>query len=208
MRPVAAGSENAITDRQRRKAERAASRATRLKGRNEKQRERLLAELRAESLPSITRADVLRHPYLGRRFAGKLVVDLAADGQAAVAAHRTLIGASHSSPTVAGARTRGASAAVPTAQSFETANFWDMVIMDIRMPLMQGPAAVRALRTQGFTGVVVGHTGNAVDSDLRHMVESGADACIHKPAVASIIKSHLQAALLRRRSQSAAQPPE
>ncbi len=38
-------------------------------------------------------------------------------------------------------------------------------------------AVCKRLRKAGFTGVILGHTGNSVPEDLQYMCDMGADAC-------------------------------
>src|SRR5262249_28510079 len=57
----------------------------------------------------------------------------------------------------------------------------DLVLMDVQMPVMNGPEAAQALRRAGFSNLLVALTagsGEALESDLR---AAGFDAVVFKP---------------------------
>ena len=58
---------------------------------------------------------------------------------------------------------------------------YDLVLMDMYMPEMDGHEAVRQLREQGYRGTVVAVTASAMSRDSRAAVESGCDHIITKP---------------------------
>ena len=58
---------------------------------------------------------------------------------------------------------------------------YDVVLMDITMPIMSGDDAVRKLREMGWKGIVIALTANAMESDRQHYLEAGMDAVITKP---------------------------
>ena len=49
------------------------------------------------------------------------------------------------------------------------------------MPVMNGPEAVAAIRQIGYTGLVVGLTGNALEEHTAHFINQGADGVLTKP---------------------------
>jgi len=54
---------------------------------------------------------------------------------------------------------------------------FDFILMDFVMRQMNGPEAVKSLRTMfGFTGIILGITGNALPEDLLTFKESGVNA--------------------------------
>lgn len=57
----------------------------------------------------------------------------------------------------------------------------DLVLMDLHMPLMDGPRATRALRRQGYTGVVLALTASVMEEDRQACIESGMDGFLTKP---------------------------
>lgn len=57
----------------------------------------------------------------------------------------------------------------------------DIVIMDMYMPVLDGHAATRALREQGYTGLIVALTASAMVADTNRAISSGCDAVIIKP---------------------------
>ena len=60
-------------------------------------------------------------------------------------------------------------------------NFYDAILMDFMMPNMDGPSATKVIRKMGYTGVIIGVTGNALPSDVYHFTVSGADSVLLKP---------------------------
>ena len=58
---------------------------------------------------------------------------------------------------------------------------YDCILVDYEMPKMNGPEACRAIREIGYTGFVVGVTGNLLPEDVGYFLDSGADAVLGKP---------------------------
>lgn len=56
-----------------------------------------------------------------------------------------------------------------------------VVLMDSNMPRMNGPDCARELRRRGYSGVILGLTGNGLPADIANFVELGADEVIVKP---------------------------
>ena len=62
-----------------------------------------------------------------------------------------------------------------------------MVLMDYQMPTMDGPAAITAIRALGYTGIILGLTGNVAAGDQDTMVKAGADGVLTKPLDVNIL---------------------
>lgn len=58
---------------------------------------------------------------------------------------------------------------------------YEAILMDYVMERMNGPEAVKHIRDLGYTGVIIGVTGNAWQADLDFFVKQGADAVLTKP---------------------------
>ena len=58
---------------------------------------------------------------------------------------------------------------------------YDVILMDYQMPNMDGPTAAREIRNLGFNGYIIGVTGNVLDIDRDHFINSGADKVCFKP---------------------------
>jgi CheY-like chemotaxis protein len=58
---------------------------------------------------------------------------------------------------------------------------FDLVFMDSRMPKMNGLVCTGKLRELGFTGLVIGFTGNAMQEDVDEFLTAGADLVFPKP---------------------------
>lgn len=60
-------------------------------------------------------------------------------------------------------------------------DYFDLIFMDNFMPVICGPKASTLLREMGYSKLIVGVTGNAMDSDVREYEEAGADMILTKP---------------------------
>jgi CheY-like chemotaxis protein len=69
---------------------------------------------------------------------------------------------------------------------------WDVILMDKEMPVMDGWQATRSLRDAGYTGVVLGVTGNALAEDTAAFVAAGADAVLIKPVTMPVLLAEIQ----------------
>lgn len=58
---------------------------------------------------------------------------------------------------------------------------YDLVLMDMHMPIMDGHEATRTLRDQGYSNKIVAVTASAMSSDSDKAIKSGCDDHISKP---------------------------
>ncbi len=61
---------------------------------------------------------------------------------------------------------------------------WDLILMDIQMPVMDGVTAARGIRSlKGLVGAtpIIALTANTLDEQVRSYFEAGMDDCIAKP---------------------------
>jgi len=58
---------------------------------------------------------------------------------------------------------------------------YDVILMDYQMPNMDGPTAIRIIRSMGYKGVIIGVTGNVMAMDQQEMIAAGADDVLSKP---------------------------
>ena len=100
----------------------------------------------------------------------------------------TSVDTSSASPRATAAVADAAEAAqqpTPPAPSSHPASssqrLFDVILMDMVMPNCDGLSASRAIRALGFTGVILGITGNAQQSDIDSFLDAGADAVLSKP---------------------------
>jgi CheY-like chemotaxis protein len=84
--------------------------------------------------------------------------------------------------------------AVERAQETE----FDLVLMDMQMPVMSGLDATRMLRLTGFDQPILALTANATESDRKEAIEAGCDGFLTKPIEQAnffaALSSHLPAA--------------
>ncbi|MCR6637139.1 ATP-binding protein [Devosia sp.] len=74
--------------------------------------------------------------------------------------------------------------------STEVSNF-DLILMDMQMPQMDGLEATRILRASGLTIPIVGLTANAFESDRVACIEAGMDDHVAKPVTKDKLVSQL-----------------
>ncbi|MBE0510394.1 MAG: response regulator [Chromatiales bacterium] len=75
---------------------------------------------------------------------------------------------------------------------------YDLVFMDIQMPVMSGIDAVRQLRANGYRGTIIALTANATADDARECQQAGFDDFMSKPIdrekLAQVLAQHLRSA--------------
>lgn len=80
----------------------------------------------------------------------------------------------------AGARVDVAENGVVAIARAQSANY-DVIIMDIRMPMMDGYEATRRIRAQGYTGPVIALTAHANPGEEERCREAGCSGFYLKP---------------------------
>jgi CheY-like chemotaxis protein len=66
-----------------------------------------------------------------------------------------------------------------------------VVLMDVEMPVLDGPTAARLLRRQGFRGPILALTASAAAEDRERCLESGMDAVLVKPLSRDMLVAEL-----------------
>lgn len=79
---------------------------------------------------------------------------------------------------------------------------YDIILMDVQMPILDGYEATKAIRASGHPSAesiaVVAMTANAFVDDVRDALASGMDAHVSKPIVLEQLKSTLREVLERK----------
>jgi CheY-like chemotaxis protein len=68
---------------------------------------------------------------------------------------------------------------------------YDLVLMDMRMPGMDGPSTARSLRARGDETPIIALTANAFEEDRKVCLESGMNAFLTKPIDTAALKTAL-----------------
>lgn len=66
-------------------------------------------------------------------------------------------------------------------ESFAGGRQFDLILMDIRLPTMDGYETTRRVRAAGYTGPIVAITARAMVEEIEECRRSGCNACISKP---------------------------
>ncbi|KAL3833696.1 hypothetical protein ACJIZ3_008432 [Penstemon smallii] len=64
---------------------------------------------------------------------------------------------------------------------FASGKCYDLVFMDMEMPIMDGLKATQALREMGVSSTIVGVTSRTQEGETQAFMEAGLDACWEKP---------------------------
>ena len=75
----------------------------------------------------------------------------------------------------------GQDAVSKTRHTMEAGDRYDVITMDYQMPVMDGPTATRTIREMGYGGIIIGITGNALQTDMKTFLEQGANSVHAKP---------------------------
>ena len=77
------------------------------------------------------------------------------------------------------------------ADIFERGETFDLVFMDHEMPRLSGSDATRVIRRSGFTGKIIGVTGNASEEQQKAFLGAGLDEIIVKPICIKVLRNCL-----------------
>lgn len=69
---------------------------------------------------------------------------------------------------------------------------FNVVFMDNIMSTMHGTEAAQLMRQEGFTGLIIGVTGNVLEVDVKEYLKAGADRVLPKPVDSKAITEVLQ----------------
>lgn len=62
-------------------------------------------------------------------------------------------------------------------------NNYDIIFMDINMPILDGLSAIKILRENNYTKPIVSLSANVIESDIKKYQEAGVNDTLHKPIV-------------------------
>lgn len=76
---------------------------------------------------------------------------------------------------------RGEDAVQLVMASLQASHPFDLVLMDIRLPTIDGYETTRRLRSAGYAGPIVAITARAMEEEVEECLKAGCDACVSKP---------------------------
>lgn len=85
---------------------------------------------------------------------------------------------------------------VRASMNGESAYRFDLITMDYQMPKLDGPTATKMIRELGFTGMIIGVTGNVLLKDVHHFKALGANMVLAKPLNISLLERAISEANL------------
>ncbi|MCX6075190.1 MAG: ATP-binding protein [Campylobacterales bacterium] len=62
-------------------------------------------------------------------------------------------------------------------------NAYDLIFMDINMPILDGISAINVLRANGYTKPIVSLSANVITKDIETFIEAGANDTLNKPII-------------------------
>jgi hypothetical protein len=86
-----------------------------------------------------------------------------------------------------------------TVETFRKNPDIDLILMDIKMPLMNGYEATRIIRSLNNDVVIIAQTANALSGDREKALEAGCNAYLAKPIRKNELFSLLQSYLTRKK---------
>lgn len=75
----------------------------------------------------------------------------------------------------------GAMAVTRAIEALQTGSAFDLILMDIQMPTMDGDAATARLRGMGYVGAIVAVSADDTDVERARCINAGYDAYLSKP---------------------------
>jgi PAS domain S-box-containing protein len=87
-------------------------------------------------------------------------------------------------------------------KSVDEANPFDLILMDIQMPEMDGYEAVRWLRSHHWQGPILALTAHAMTSDRDQCIEAGCNGYVTKPVTSADLREALTPYLAKKRAEA------
>ncbi len=83
------------------------------------------------------------------------------------------------------------------ARDLATAVEYDLILLDVQMPKLDGISLCRQLRSQGYRKSILMLTGNHSDADVVAFFDAAADDYISKPCTSEVLLARMRTLLQR-----------
>ena len=80
---------------------------------------------------------------------------------------------------------------------------FDLILMDMQMPVMDGYTAATALRESGYEGQIVALTAHTLKDEIERCLEAGCDAYLRKPIEKPVFFAEIEKRLGQRSEPAA-----
>jgi signal transduction histidine kinase/CheY-like chemotaxis protein len=149
---------------------------------------RLLSIAEASALAAVDATPVVA-PSAGRLEGRVLLVEDGPDNQRLIG---SVLGRVGLRVDVAPDGERGCALALAAAEAGAP---YDVILMDMQMPVLDGYAAVQRLRARGYRGAIIALTANAMSGDRERCLEIGCDDHATKPITREVLLRQIEAQL-------------
>ncbi|HRX79237.1 MAG TPA: response regulator, partial [Pirellulaceae bacterium] len=87
----------------------------------------------------------------------------------------------------------GELAVAAVAESMSNGDTYDLVLLDMQMPKLDGYGAAKAIRRLGYTNPIIALTADAMQGDMKRCIDSGCNDYLSKPINKALMLTKVKA---------------